>query len=217
MEIYYNVVRDAEGLKAAIDELKGHKSLGFDTETTELDPYKGDLRLLQISTGDKTQVVDLKPFRSRGDVRTMPELQPLRDLLANETVEKVAHNAKFDAKWVRHHLGCELGGIYDTYLASILISAGEGERRHGLADVVQFFLGRTLDKEQQVSNWAADELSSACRSPEVSALIAAWICASTSPRWARRCAPTRRTSARSGAARPRPSDASGGAAASARR
>ncbi|MEP6946643.1 MAG: DNA polymerase [Acidobacteriota bacterium] len=159
MEIYYNVVRDADALKAAVAELKGHRSLGFDTETTELDPYKGDLRLLQISTGDKTQVVDLKPFRDRGDVRTMPELQPLRDLLADETVEKIAHNAKFDAKWVRHHLGCELGGIYDTYLASILISAGEGERRHGLADVVQFFLGRTLDKEQQVSNWAADELT----------------------------------------------------------
>ena len=60
---------------------------------------------------------------------------------------------------MRHHLGCEVGAVYDTYLASILIKAGEGERRHGLADVVQFFLGRTLDKSEQVSNWAADELT----------------------------------------------------------
>lgn len=159
MEIYYNVVRDAEGLKAACAELAGVRSLGFDTETTELDPYKGDLRLLQISTGAKTQVIDLKPFRAKGDVRTLPDLQPLRDLLSDEKVRKIAHNAKFDAKWVRYHLGCELGGVYDTYLASILISAGEGERRHGLADVVQFFLGRTLDKSEQVSDWAADDLS----------------------------------------------------------
>lgn len=159
MEIYYNVVRDAESLKAAVAELRGVRSLGFDTETTELDPYKGDLRLLQISTGAKTQVIDLKPFRAKGDVRTLPELQPLRDLLADDSVQKIAHNAKFDAKWVRHHLGCELGGVYDTYLASILISAGEGERRHGLADVVQFFLSKTLDKSEQVSDWAADELS----------------------------------------------------------
>lgn len=159
MEIYYNVVRDADGLKAACAELAGVRSLGFDTETTELDPYKGDLRLLQISTGAKTQVIDLKPFRAKGDVRTLPELQPLRDLLSDDKVRKIAHNAKFDAKWVRYHLGCELGGVYDTYLASILISAGEGERRHGLADVVQFFLGRTLDKSEQVSDWAADDLS----------------------------------------------------------
>src|SRR5207245_1156863 len=45
------------------------------------------------------------------------------------------------------------------YLASLLIAAGEGERRHGLADVVQFFLGQTLDKSEQVSNWGAAELT----------------------------------------------------------
>src|SRR5436189_26367 len=66
---------------------------------------------------------------------------------------------KFDVKWVRHHLGCEVGSIYDTYLASLLVAAGEGERRHGLADVVQFFLQRTLDKTEQVSDWGANELS----------------------------------------------------------
>jgi DNA polymerase-1 len=159
MEIYYNLVRDAGSLQKACDDLSGSDSLGFDTETTELDPHKGDLRLLQLSDGNRTQVIDLKPFRAMGDLRTLPELQSLRDLLASEKIQKIAHNAKFDAKWVRHHLGTELGGIYDTYLASILIGAGEGDRRHGLADVVQFFLGRTLDKTEQVSDWASDELS----------------------------------------------------------
>ena len=55
--------------------------------------------------------------------------------------------------------GSRSARIYDTYLASILIAAGEGDRRHGLADVVQFFLGRTLDKAEQVSDWGAAELS----------------------------------------------------------
>ncbi len=71
----------------------------------------------------------------------------------------MGQNAKFDCKWVRNHLGCEVGAVYETYLASILIAAGEGERRHGLADVVQFFLQRTLDKTEQVSDWGANELS----------------------------------------------------------
>ena len=66
---------------------------------------------------------------SSSDLRTNPELVPLRDLLASAKQTKIAHNAKFDAKWVRHHLGAEVGGIYDTYLASLLIAAGEGERR----------------------------------------------------------------------------------------
>ena len=159
MEIYFQLISDAESLKKACDELKNESFLGFDVETTELDPYKGDLRLVQLSNGKNTKVIDLKPFRDRGDTRTATELAPLRDLLASTKQTKIAHNAKFDCKWVRHHLGCEVGSVYDTYLASLLIAAGDGDRRHGLADVVQFFLGQTLDKSEQVSNWAADELT----------------------------------------------------------
>lgn len=161
MEIYFQLVTDAEALKKACDELKSAEHLGFDVETTDLDPYRGDLRLMQLSDGKNTKVIDLKPFKARGDLRTSAELAPLRELLASNKQTKIAHNAKFDTKWTRHHLGTEVGGVYDTYLASILIAAGEGDRRHGLADVVQFFLGRTLDKSEQVSNWAADELTHA--------------------------------------------------------
>ena len=174
MEIYFQLVTDAESLKTACEELKGAAFLGFDVETTELDPYRGELRLIQLSDGENTKVIDLRNFGSGRWVaggglsgvsetikglRENPALAPLRELLSSTKQVKIAHNAKFDTKWVRHHLGCEVGGVYDTYLASILISAGEGERRHGLADLVQFFLGRTLDKSEQVSNWAADELS----------------------------------------------------------
>lgn len=170
MEIYFQLISDAESLKKACDELKGEPFLGFDVETTDLDPYKGDLRLVQLSDGKNTKVIDLRAFSGpvgsgqlavASSLRTNPDLGPLRDLLASTKQTKIAHNAKFDCKWVRHHLGTEVGSVYDTYLASILIAAGEGERRHGLADVVQFFLGRTLDKSEQVSDWAADELSSA--------------------------------------------------------
>lgn len=159
MEIYFQLVRDAEGLKTACDELSNARFLGFDVETTALDPYKGDLRLVQLSDGTNTKVIDLKAFGGGGSLATDPALAPLREILASNAQTKIAHNAKFDTKWVRHHLGTEVGGVYDTYLASILISAGEGERRHGLADVVQYFLGRTLDKSEQVSDWGADELS----------------------------------------------------------
>ena len=166
MEIYFQLISDAVSLQKACDELKNEPFLGFDVETTELDPYKGDLRLVQLSNGTNTKVIDLKPFRDRrqvtgdkNEMRTNPELAPLRELLASTKQVKIAHNAKFDTKWVRHHLGTEVGAVYDTYLASLLIAAGDSDRRHGLADVVQFFLGQTLDKSEQVSNWAADELT----------------------------------------------------------
>ena len=78
-------------------------------------------------------------------------------------------NCKFDAKWVRHHLGVELcgefdsraenkneverGGLFDTLLASQLISAGEQEDRHSLASVAERYLNQPVDKTQQVSDW----------------------------------------------------------------
>ena len=164
MEIYFQLISDAESLKKAVDELKDAKYIGFDVETTELDPYRGELRLVQLSDGKNTKVVDIRAFsiqHSAFSNKTNPDLAPLRELLASTKQVKIAHNAKFDCKWVRHHLGVEVGAVYDTYLASVLVKAGEGERRHGLADVVQFFLGRTLDKSEQVSDWGADELSSA--------------------------------------------------------
>jgi DNA polymerase I-like protein with 3'-5' exonuclease and polymerase domains len=117
------------------------------------------VRLVQLSNGKDTKVIDLKPFAERGDLRTSEELAPLRELLSADKPIKIAHNAKFDAKWVKHHLGAELGGVFDTLLASQLIAAGDQDRRHSLAEVTSYFLGTELDKSEQVSDWNAPELS----------------------------------------------------------
>lgn len=159
MDINFEVVRDAIGVKNACDELARESVLGLDTETTELDPYKGEMRLLQLSSGRKTYVFDLLPFRSNGGLRENAELSPLRRILESDSQTKVLHNAKFDAKWIRYELGSEIGHAFDTYLASQLIAAGESERRHSLADVTQYFTGAVLDKTEQLSDWRAAELS----------------------------------------------------------
>lgn len=156
LNVYFQYVTDAAGVSRAVEELRREKRLGFDTETTELDPYKGRLRLVQLSTGRTTFVFDLYSF---GDSRTVADLKPLRELLEDPSVMKVAHNAKFDLKWIRHHLGCESNGVFDTYLASVLIAAGDGDRRHSLADVAKFFTDTELDKSEQISDWNASELS----------------------------------------------------------
>jgi len=153
MEIYFRLIRDAAALTEACRELSAEPILGFDTETTELDPYKGELRLVQLGGRKSTVVVDLRAFTNPAD------LAPLKNLLSAETPRKIAHNAKFDSKWVGHHLGVEVGGVFDTYLASQLIAAGDSDRRHGLADVSQFFLGTEMDKAEQLSDWSAAELS----------------------------------------------------------
>ncbi|MEO5858796.1 MAG: DNA polymerase [Pyrinomonadaceae bacterium] len=157
LDIQFQYVTEGDAAARAIEELRREGTLGFDTETTELDPYKGRLRLVQLSSGRSTYVFDV--YKLGEDSRTSQELAPLRELLEDASVKKVAHNAKFDLKWVRHHLGCETNGIFDTYLASVLIAAGDGDRRHSLADVAKFFTDVELDKSEQISDWNAPDLS----------------------------------------------------------
>lgn len=156
MEVYFQLITDAESLNKAVEDLSKYDFIGFDTETTELDPYDGDIRLIQLAAPDSVRIVDLKPFRDKGDLREIPDLASLRRLLEAKIPVKIAHNAKFDAKWIRHHLGVELGGVFDTYLASQLISAGDSDHRHSLAEVVLRYLNQELDKTQQISDWSGE-------------------------------------------------------------
>jgi DNA polymerase-1 len=77
----------------------------------------------------------------------------LREWFADARVTKIFHNAKFDLKMLLHHFGVEVRGAFDTLLASQLIAAGRGDERHSLAAVVERYLGQSVDKSMQVSDW----------------------------------------------------------------
>jgi DNA polymerase I len=159
----YRLINTPAELDASVAELAQHQVVGFDTETTSLDPYSGRMRLMQFSTPDGTaHIFDLDRFRNgdNGSLAQSETLAPLRQLLAAPRPVKVAHNAKFDAKWTKHQLGVELGGIFDTLLASQIVSAGESEDRHSLAAVAARYLDETVDKSEQLSDWSG-ELSAA--------------------------------------------------------
>ncbi|MDQ1592825.1 MAG: polymerase [Pyrinomonadaceae bacterium] len=151
----YHLINTPAELAAACAELSVQTAVGFDTETTALDPYRGRMRLMQFAAPEGVPyLVDLDCFRT-GDDRApdLDALAPLLELLAAARPVKVAHNAKFDAKWTKHQFGTELGGIFDTMLASQLVSAGESEDRHSLAAVAARYLDETVDKSEQLSDW----------------------------------------------------------------
>jgi DNA polymerase I-like protein with 3'-5' exonuclease and polymerase domains len=155
MNTRFQLVTTEEQLRQAVATLSAHQAIGLDTETTELDPYYGRLRLLQLATPQGVHIVDLDAFRnaSHAEPAQLPALAPLRDLLAAHRPVKIAHNAKFDAKFIKHTLGVDLGGIFDTLLASQLLGAGDIEERHGLNAVTTRYLNEAVDKTERLSNW----------------------------------------------------------------
>ncbi len=152
MNTAYNLITAPEELRRAVERIAALPAVGFDTETTSLDPYAGRLRLVQLAAPGEVAIIDLDAFRE-SDVKESAALAPLRELLIAARPVKVAHNAKFDAKWIKHTLDIELGGIFDTLLASQLISAGADER-HSLEAVASRYLDEQIDKAEQLSDWS---------------------------------------------------------------
>jgi DNA polymerase I len=142
-----NLITTPEALEAAVRHLTGVSVIGVDTETTGLDPLVSDVRLAQIATAEQTFVIDLFEI----DAFNNPAL---RELFSAPHPIKIFHNAKFDVKMLLHHFNLEVYGIFDTMLASQLISAGRSEGGNSLAAVVARYLNQELDKSMQLSDWS---------------------------------------------------------------
>lgn len=151
----YQVIKTDDELRRAVEHLSSQPAIGLDTETTELDPYTGRLRLIQLAAPDGVNIVDLDAFANGGNasLANSEVLLPLKRLLEAPRPIKIAHNAKFDAKFLKHNLGADLGGLFDSLLASQLISAGDIEERHGLETVASRYLNESVDKSERLSNW----------------------------------------------------------------
>jgi DNA polymerase I len=122
--------------------------VALDLETTGLNPHEAALRLVQVSNGNETYVIDAWS----DDVR----VEELFEALARKTV--IAHNAKFEWSWVYHLYGIELEDVRDTYLMAKVLAAGDMSAEASLEALADTELGISLDKEMQVSNWAAEDL-----------------------------------------------------------
>ncbi|MGQ0763576.1 MAG: DNA polymerase [Acidobacteriota bacterium] len=152
MNTQYELVTTPEELRLAVDQLASRQVVGLDTETTDLDPYVSRLRLIQLATSENVFIVDLDKF-SGFDLKQSDELAPLRRLITSARPIKIAHNAKFDAKFIKHNFGVDIGGLFDTLLASQLVSAGDIEERHGLEAIAGRYLNEAVDKSERLSNW----------------------------------------------------------------
>lgn len=126
--------------------------VAIDTETLGLSLTRDPLCVVQLSSGDgDAHVVQL----NRADY----DCPNLKALLADPAVEKILHFARFDVAMVERSLGVTLAPVFCTKIASKLCRTYTD--RHGLKDVTRELVGIDMNKQQQSSDWGADELSKA--------------------------------------------------------
>ena len=77
--------------------------------------------------------------------------------MADTAVTKILHFARFDLAVLKLYLDVTVSPIFCTKIASKLVRTYTD--RHGLKDLTRELLNLELSKEQQSSDWAANELS----------------------------------------------------------
>jgi ribonuclease D len=124
--------------------------VAIDTETLGLNPHRDRLCLAQLSSGDGV----CHAVQFAAGQYAAPNL---KKLLADPSVTKLFHFARFDVAVFRQYLGVETRPIYCTKIASKLVRTYTD--KHGLKDLVRELLNVDLSKEQQSSDWGARELT----------------------------------------------------------
>jgi ribonuclease D len=127
-------------------------AVAVDTETMGLDPRRDRLCVVQLSPGDgSADVVQIAPGAT--------DAPNLKRLLADTSVLKIFHFARFDIAILSQTFGVMPQPLYCTKIASRLSRTYTD--KHGLKDLVRELLGIDLSKQQQSSDWGAEQLSEA--------------------------------------------------------
>lgn len=125
-------------------DIKFSGSVAIDSETMGLNIIRDRLCLVQISGGDgDAHLVQFEQGKY--------DAPNLKQLLADEKIEKIFHFARFDLAALQHYLKVEVKNIYCTKIASRLTRTYTDS--HGLKALCEELLGVEISKKQQSSDW----------------------------------------------------------------
>lgn len=129
--------------------ISSFKEIAVDTETMGLNVNRDRLCLIQISSGNNDAYI--VKFDKNYNCPN------IKKILKDEKILKIFHFARFDVAMIIKNLNVEVNNIYCTKIASKLCRTNTD--KHGLKELCKILLGVELVKEQQTSDWGADNFS----------------------------------------------------------
>lgn len=135
-----NYIDSDEALIELVANLQSETLLAIDTESNNMYVYQGRICLIQLSTANADYIID--PLE-------IENMQPLGDLLANTSIEKIFHAAEYDIICFKRDFGFEVRNIFDTMFAARFCKAPH----FGLADMLLEYFDIKVDKRHQRDDW----------------------------------------------------------------
>lgn len=127
-------------------------TVAVDCETMGLNPHRDRLCLVQLSGGDgSAHLVQIAKGQS--------EAPNLARMLGDRNTLKLFHFGRFDIAVLLHAFGVLTAPVYCTKIASKLVRTYTD--RHGLKNLCDEMLGVDISKQQQSSDWGAEDLTEA--------------------------------------------------------
>ena len=120
----FTLVGEQGPFEALIARAIATGQVALDTEAASFHRYHDRVYLVQLTAGGETSVID--PL-------TLDSLEPLGQLLADTTVEKVFHDADYDLRLLYHEFKFSARRLFDTRIAAQLDGqpAAAGLTGHG--------------------------------------------------------------------------------------
>jgi ribonuclease D len=124
-----------------LSEISSVTELALDTEGASFHRFLDRIYLLQVSTRDRSAIIDPLPIGSPAG---------LGALLESKSVEVVFHDADYDLRLLHQDYGWHVANMFDTRIAAQLL----GIKSFGLAALLQHFFDVKLDKKHQRADWS---------------------------------------------------------------
>jgi len=122
-------------------QLAAETAIAVDLEADSLHNYQEKICLMQISTMQRTVLID---------TLAATDLSPLRPVFANPAIRKIFHAADYDLRSLKRDFDLKVHGLFDTMISAQLL----GEERIGLADLLNKYFNVELDKKYQKADWS---------------------------------------------------------------
>ncbi len=137
----FELITEPEVLAGRVRDMAPETVLALDTEASSFHRYRESVCLVQLSTRDRTWLVD--PL-------AVTDLTPLGAMLADPRMEVVIHDADYDLRILAKHHGIRVENVFDTLVAAELVN----EPEIGLASLLRKYLGLQVDKKFQKADWS---------------------------------------------------------------
>lgn len=130
----YHLITSAEERKELLELLLAQSAVCFDTETTDIDALHADLVGFSFSYKEREAFYVAVPPEFEAAKAILHEFAPV---FLDISIEKIAHNMKYDLK-VLHRYGIHLEGpLFDTMIAQYLINP---ESKQGMDFLATYYL-----------------------------------------------------------------------------